>query len=393
MRVVKNNAYGLATASAFLGLFCVLSTFGFGQASESRANPAAGAGSVIVHSKFDGQIFGWDIDQNGTEGVLSESKALSNGNFLSAIETFDQTSGKILSVITETQTQDDFITLGVVGNSVGLVEHEHVISFLNVQRTFNVINPLKGNKITGRWTPPIGTQHLIKEVSRTQGTPGAAVFAYDNSGNFIPYVFSSNVAANKFGPVIHINDSLNFGSTTPPMAYNTATNTAVLGGGDGCFGCAPVMGLADLSKGTFTEFTGAGFGFVNGIAVDSADNIACTTTEDDASVEFYDLTTQNALAVVVLPNSGQNQFFSGADVEYDAVHKLFLVAQPNSSSSTGSSIYVYDTSGDLQETLNGFSFSNAFNVVAMHIGLHPSTRTGFVDGPDAGVTEVQSFTY
>jgi len=393
MRNVKDDVYRLVAASAFLGLFCTLSTLGFGQAGESRANPAAGAGSVIVHSKFGGQIFGWDIDQNGTEGVLSESKALSNGNFLSAIETFDQTSGKILSVITETQTQDDFITLGVVGNSVGLVEHEHVISFLNVQRTFNVINPLKGNKITGRWTPPIGTQHLIKEVSRTQGTPGAAVFAYDNSGNFIPYVFSSNVAANKFGPVIHINDSLNFGSTTPPMAYNTATNTAVLGGGDGCFGCAPVMGLADLSKGTFTEFTGAGFGFVNGIAVDSADNIACTTTEDDASVEFYDLTTQNALAVVVLPNSGQNQFFSGADVEYDAVHKLFLVAQPNSSSSTGSSIYVYDTSGDLQETLNGFSFSNAFNVVAMHIGLHPSTRTGFVDGPDAGVMEVQSFTY
>jgi hypothetical protein len=153
------------------------------------------------------------------------------------------------------------------------------------------------------------------------------------------------------------------------------------------------MGLADLSKGTFTEFTGIGFGFVNGIAVDSADNIACTTTEDDASVEFYDLTTQNALAVVVLPNSGQNQFFSGADVEFDAVHKLFLVAQPNSSSSTGSSIYVYDTSGDLQETLNGFSFSNAFNVVAMHIALKPSNRTGFVDGPSAGVTEIQSFTY
>jgi hypothetical protein len=87
------------------------------------------------------------------------------------------------------------------------------------------------------------------------------------------------------------------------------------------------------------------------------------------------------------------QFFSGADVEFDAVHKLFLVAQPNSSSSNGSSIYVYDTNGNLQETLNGFSFSNAFNVVPAHIALNPSKRTGFVDGPSSNVNELQHFTY
>jgi hypothetical protein len=222
-----------STVSVGQAVFVQLS---FRQISESRGEPPSRANSVIVRSKFGGQIFGSTSIRSGTEGILSESKPLSNGNYLAAVETFDQATGKILTVVTQTQTQDDFITLGVVGRSVGLVEHEHVVSFLNVQRTFNVINPLNGNKITGKWTPPIGTQHLIQEVSRTQGTSTAAVFAYDNSGNFIPFVFSSNVAANKFGPVIHINDSLNFGGTTPPMAYNTATNTAVLGGGDGCFG-------------------------------------------------------------------------------------------------------------------------------------------------------------
>jgi hypothetical protein len=282
----------------------------------------------------------------------------------------------------------------VVGSSVGLIEREHVISFLNVQRTFNVINPVSGNKFTGKWTPPIGTKHLITSVSRNQGSSNNAVFAEDNSGNFIPYIFSSNVAANTFGPVIHITDSNNFGSTPPPIAYNSVTNQAILGGGNGCFGCAPIMALADLGKGTFTEFQGSGFGFVDGIAVDSADNIACATTEDDASVEFYDLNTQNTLAVVVLPNSGSQQFFSGADVEFDPIHKLFLVAQPNSSSSSsGSTIYVYDTQGNLQETLNGFSFSNAFNVVPAHMALNPSKRTGFVDGPSSGVNEIQGFAY
>ncbi len=384
---MNDSFRSLMTAALFCS-FCVVST-----QTIAQVNPAAVPSSIIVHSKFGGQIFGFDIDQNGTEGVLSEAKSLTNGNIVAAVETFDQITGKILSVVTKTQTQDDFITLAVTGTSVGLFEHEHEISLFHVQRTFEVINPLSGSKITGKWTPPIGTTHLLSAVSRNQGTANNAVFAQDNSSNFIPYVFSSNVAANTFGPVIHINDSLNFGSAPPPMAYNSVTNIAVLGGGDGCFGCAPVIGLADLTKGTFSEFTGIGFGFVNGIAVDSADNIACTTTEDDASIEIYDLATQTGFTVV-LPNSAEQQIFSGADVEFDAIHKLFLVAQPVSSSAlSGSTIYVYDTSGNLQETLNGFSFSNAGNIIAAHIALNPGKRTGFVDGPNSGVTEIQGFSY
>src|ERR1700730_11229389 len=81
-------------------------------------------------------------------------------------------------------------------------------------RSFHSMNPLSSNKNTGVWTPPIGTQHLIEPagVSRSQGEPNVAMFAYDNSGNFIPWVFSSNVAANTFGPVVDITDSNNFGS-------------------------------------------------------------------------------------------------------------------------------------------------------------------------------------
>ena len=88
------------------------------------ARPQVGPGSVIVHSKFGGQIFGFDIDQNGTEGVLSEAQNLSGGNVRAAVETFDQKTGKILKVISETETKDDFLTLGVVGGSVGLIERE-----------------------------------------------------------------------------------------------------------------------------------------------------------------------------------------------------------------------------------------------------------------------------
>ena len=380
----------MKTYAALSIILCLFFALSLDVAAQSASNSPA---SVVVTSKFGGQIFGFDIDQNGTEGVLSESQTLNNGNFLSAVETFDQTTGKILKVLIKTTTVDDFLTLGIVGNSVGLVEREHEVSFLNIQRSFLTINPISGNKFTGKWTPPIGQKHLITQVSRNQGTTNSAVFAEDNSGSFIPFIFSSNVAANTFGPVIRIPDSANFGSNPPPIALNTKTNKAYLAGGNGCFGCIPVIGVADLTRGTFTEFNGVGFGFINGIAIDSEDNIACTTTEDDASVEFYDLTTQSGFSEL-LPNSGANQFFSGADVEYDPIHKLFLVTQPNSSSaSSGSTIYVYDTTGVLVNTLNGFSFSNAFNVVSAHIGLDPAKRIGFIDGPSENVSSIQSFSY
>jgi hypothetical protein len=371
-------------------LLCVLGSVSFAQ---SDGNHPAGPNGIIVNSKYGGQIFGWDIDQNGTEGILAEALTQSNGDVLAAVETFNKTTGKIVKVLTQTDDQDDFIGLGVTGTSVGLFEHEHVISFLNVQRTFDTVNPLSGNKVTGKWTPPIGSTHLLSEVSRTQGNTNNAILAMDNSGNFITWVFSSDVAANTFGPIVKIQDSYNFGSVPPPMAYDTVTNQAILGGGDGCFGCFPEIGLANLSPASFSEFTGIGFGFINGIAVDSADGIFVTTTEDDASVEFYTLATETGFTVV-LPNSGEDQIFSGADVEFDPIHKLFLVAQPvSSSASSGSSIYVYNIDGVLQETLNGFSFSNAFNVIGTYIGINPSTRTGFVNGPDAGVTQLQGFSY
>lgn len=372
---------------SLLGLASLLvcGRLSFGQADTS--NPAAGPGQVIIQDKFGGQIFGFDVDQNGNEGLLSEDKLLANGNVLATVETFDQTTGTILNVLARTQTQDNFVTLGVFGNSVGLTEHEHVLGFLKIKRIFQTINPLSANKFTGAWTPPIGSEHLIASVSHNQGKPTVSVFAQDNSGQFIPWVFSSDVAANTFGPVVHITDSLDFGSVPPPMAFDTATNQAILGGGDGCFGCFPVIGLVDTVNGAFSEFQGIGFGFVNGIAVDSADGIFVTTTEDDASVEFYDLATESGFTVV-LPGSGSQQFLSGADVEFDPINKLFLVSQPNSSTLSGSSIYVYDTNGNALETLNGFGFGNA-----AYIALHPSTRTGYVIAAKSGLSAIQSFSY
>jgi hypothetical protein len=356
--------------------------------SASRANA-----DVIVQDKFGGQILGFDIDQAGDEGVLSEYHDLNNGNVMAAVETFSQKTGRIIKVITSTHSQDDFVTLGVVGNSVGLVEHEHVVSFLNIVRTFSLLNPLSGNLVTGAWTPPVGTDHLVSLVSRNQGIPNNAVWAEDVSSNFRPTVFTSNVAANTFGPVIEVTDQDFNSGGNPGFAYDSATNQAVLGHAKLGNPFVPgKMATVDLTTGTFIKFTGVGLGNVNGLAVDPVTGTACTTTEIDFSVEFYNLATQTG-SVQPLPGA-TNQFNSGADVEFDSVNKLFLVAQPNSTTaSSGSSIHVYDVLGNYLESINGLNFSNAFNVIPAHIALNPRKRLGFVDGPDVAAGQLQSFTY
>ena len=368
-------------------------TLGVGQAQAASGQPAIGPTGVIVQSQFGGQIFGFDIDQAGNEGILCEAQTLDNGRTHAAIETFDQTTGAIVKVIQETQTHDDYVTLGVVGNSVGLVEREHSTGHLNVVRTFSTLNPLRRNRISGMWAPPVGTDHLVSQVSRSQGVPNVAVYALDISGHFRPTLFTSDVAANTFGPVVSISDGDFVNGGDPPMAYDNVANRAVLG--HATLGNPFIPGkiaTVDLTTGAFVKFDGVGLGDVNGIAVDPTTGTACTTTEIDFSVEFYDIANQ-AGSIQTLPGAF-NQIFSGADVQFDQVNRLFLVAQPVSSTAgSGSSIHVYDVAGNLIESIDGLNFSNVGNVVPAHIALNPRKRIGFVDGPDVAAGQIQSFTY
>jgi hypothetical protein len=390
----RSRIYGSAISGLRIGVVGLLML----QAMWAQRGSSAQIGptGVTVHTQFGGQIFGFDIDQNGTEGVLTEAKTGAGGKVLAAVETFDQSTGKILKVVKKTTTMDDFITLGVVGTSVGLIEHEHVQGILNVTRTFATMNPLSSNVITAAWTPPLQKNDLLSAVSRNQGVSGSAVLGFHNTGGETRFVFSSDVAGNTFGPQINLKDSTF--TSSPQLAYDPIHNVAVVAASNGAVGGpAPEIALVNLTTGQFTEFPGLlgpppfHQGFINGLAVDAEDQIGVTTTELDFSVEFYDLTAHTGFSIILPGATGQLQ--SGSDVEYDPVNKLFFVAQSVSSTSSGSSIQVYDIHGNLMESLNGFNFSNTFNVIPSHIALNPANRTGYVDGPDTGVTELQAFTY
>lgn len=365
---------------------------------KDRANQpsAIGPNGVVVQSKFGGQIFGFDIDQNGTEGVLTEAQFQPDGTVLAAVETFDQATGNILKVVKKSVTKDDFLTLGIFGNGVGLVEREHVKDIFVASRIYRTMSPLSLNAFTGSWTPPLTKDDIIIGISRNQGIVNSAVLAFHNGGDNHSFVFRSNIRANKTGPLITLLDPTFFFANGPMVAYDSRKNRAVLAASDGAVGGPPpVIALVNLTTGIANEFLGIAGpppfhqGFINGLALDSEDGIAVTTTELDFSVQFYDLATKIGFSQVLPGATGQLQ--SGSDVEYDSLNKLFFVAQSVSSTGSGSSIHVYDILGNLVKSLDGFNFSNESAVVRTHIALHPANRTGYVDGP--GVTQLQMFTY
>ena len=390
MRNVKFSTLilGLIISAALLGC----SAFAAAQTSKNVSKTPKGAGKVIVHPKLGGTIFGFDVDQNGTEGFLSEG--IGYGSCPYASETFDQKSGKIIKVVRRGKSKgcgDDDVTWGVVGTSVGLVEHQHSPTFDHLQMSFTVLNPLDGNQVTGSWLSPFKKTAEIEGVSRNQGTSMNAFQFYDFS-TMMEYVVGSDVAKNEFGPVVQIT------SVPGIIGLNTKTNSAVVMVGTTDFGISYVDQI-DVATGKIKSFAGIGSGQVMGIAVDSEDDMAVTTTFGDAGVEFYDLKNQTGFEVILpfIPENCDNAC-TGVDVEFDPIHKLFLVAQPISSqqpNSNFSTIYVYNRQGTLLEALNGFNFvTQRFDVFPVHMAIHPTERSGFVDVTNSiGVGAIQSFTY
>ena len=286
---------------------CSLTCLAAAQTAPTRS--PKGPGKIVVRPKFGGQIAGYDIDQNGTEGVLSEQATLKNGDTLSAVETFDQKTGKIVKVIRKGVTQyDDDIVIGIVGTSTAIVVHEHAVAHGAV-RTYHLISPLDANKYTGLWHPPHfdDNNDIVFGVSHDQGATDAAFFVlHDIYPGTTYFAFEEDMQKQTFGKEITMT-SPDFEPFTPvAFAFDVKTNTGVLAAAQGCNYCTPEIGSVNLNTGKFDEFQGLGKG-LQGFAVDSDDGVACTTSADDASVQFYDLKTQTGISEDLPGGEGQAQ--------------------------------------------------------------------------------------
>jgi hypothetical protein len=363
----------------------------------SVGNAGGSLGPVLTTSD-GGQIFGFDIDSNGNDGVLTSA-----GSQIS-VQTFNETTGKITKTIgaitgKKVAKGDDYVADGIFAGDVGLVDFQKagIPGQTATKDTYRLLNPVTKNSLDGKWTPPLKLFNVL-EWAPNQSTNTSVVFGYQREGSDPLALIVSDVGKNTFGKVIGLSETDFALGTQPQLAQDTVNNLAVMATSPS-FGAAggppPVIWTVDLKSGKMKHFSGVncpgsvGCGYANGTGYDSSTGIACTTTELDAGVEFYNVAKQTGTRVQLPGNAGQLE--AGAFVASDAVHGLFLVAQPVSSTSSGSSIQVYNESGTLEESINGLNFSDSSSVIPVRISINPTSRTGWVNGPQAD--QLQGFSY
>jgi hypothetical protein len=364
----------------------------------------AGLGATLTTAD-GGEIFGFDVDQNGTDGVLASAKTVNaDGELLVSVETFDQDTGKVTkSFAKNLGTHVSYGVDGIFTGDVGLVTRFFTPTNSPhdaATRTYELMNPVTANKFTGKWTPPIKDLSVL-QAAENQSTGTSVLFAIELKHKDKPDLIVSNVAANSFSNVIHLNPNLFGGADGPQLGLYSAANEAVIAlspdaGAVGMPGEAPINVLINLSSGATTQFNGFnngmfGAGDVNGLAVDPNTGIGATTTELNAQVEFYNMASQTGVNAVQLPCTGSvDEQFSGGGVAVDPVNKLFLVAAPYAcDDGNEGAINVYDESGNFIETIAGFKDSP---VGGPPFVINPGKRMGWALGGD-GFTQLEQFFY
>lgn len=385
-----------ASGCGFAGVTNVTAPNGSAAAS---ARAGASLGSVLTTSDR-GQVFEFDIDQKGDDGLLASVSASDI-----SVQAFDAKTGRITKTFAVRRGRgvskgDDYFVDGIFQGDVGLVDFQRAgkPGQTVARDRYSVVNPVTAQRFTGRWTPSPERFNVL-EGAENQSTSTSVLFGYQRNDDTTQLIVS-DVGKNTFGKVIELNQGQFGYLDLPQLAQDTVHDRAVLAasfnyGGSG--GPPPTIATISLHTGKTTEFPGVvcqgsgGCGYVNGLGYDSQTGIACTTTEFDGGIEFYDVAKQTGFHEL-LPNGG-GEYAAGSYVANDSIHKLFLVAQPVSSTSpSGSSIQIYDENGDLVESINGLYFRFAFStVIPIKIAINPSARIGWINGPTP--SQLQEFTY
>jgi hypothetical protein len=366
-----------------------------------RDHPSSDALGPVLTTSDGGQIFGFDVDQQGNDGIVTSWRDAEI-----SVQTFDETTGKITKTFAirtgkAVRKGSDYDADGILDGDVGLVDFQRAgkPGISPAHDLYHVAKPVSGEKLTGRWNPTINLFNVV-QWAVNQSTPTSVFYGYQREGSDSPKLVVSNVGKNTVSKVIQLNPSQFSLGTTPQLAQDTLHDLAVIASSPS-YGAAggppPIIATVNLKSGKVSEFGGvacpglAGCGAPNGIAYDSATGIACTTTEIDGGVEFY-LVAKQTGSYAFMPGHG-GQLTAGTYVINDPIHKLFLIAQPYSSTaSSGSSVQVFDESGSLMESLNGFNFTDAGDLaIPVRIAINPSKRIGWVNGP--GVNQLQGFSY
>jgi hypothetical protein len=323
---------------------------------------------------------------------------------INAIETFDESTGRITKVVQKKQRVNanvEPVVDAIAGSDVGIVDVERLeINPFERNDYFDLINPVTGEKITGRSKPRQVLGIVPNFITDNQGSSSQIMMVLypDKHGDDEVGLYTYDTVRNAWGKRLAFRRQFLFQSGFPNYAAVDATTNEAVVGYLGRSRYNPhesaTFYIMDAATGKhLRSFYGVGYGFPNGMAIDPTTGVMCTTTTGDMDVEFYTLATGKGKAVQIPRYNNAGALTNGAAVAADPVNHLFLVAQRNStfSQSGGSTVIVYDERGKLVEYINGFNFLNLYTPVVPHLAVNPSNRTGYVNGPN--LNQLQEFTY
>ncbi|HEY1654676.1 MAG TPA: hypothetical protein VGF86_06160 [Candidatus Tumulicola sp.] len=365
-------------------------------------NAHSGAPGPILTTSDGGQIFDFDIDQHGNDGILT-----SNSSSRISVQTFDQRTGAITKTFgvhtgTGPRNGDGYVANGIFAGDVALVDYQKagIPGQTPAHDTYRVIDPAANGKFTGKWKPSAKLFNVLQHAVN-QGTTTSVLFGYQRLGSDPTELIVSDIANGMGTKAIALDQQSFFLSDNPQLAQDTVHNRAIMAtspSAGAAGGPPPVIVIIDLMSGKASQFSGVscpgieGCGYANGIGYDSKTGRACTTTELDGGAEFYDVAKQTGIRVP-LPNDA-GQVGAGSYVASDSVHQLFLIAQEFSSTGppSTSSIQVYREDGTFVESIDGLNFTHAgFDVIPTRIALNPRKRIGWVNA--ANFNQLQQFSY
>ena len=167
MRMTARRRRSLWIAPLLIGSFTFATT---AQAGQVAARPhlrfvdghRVGLGKVLSSSD-GGQIFGWDINANGTDGVLATSQNEGEGYKVS-VQTFDQTRAKVTHTFArQSGTRDSYGVDGIFAGDVALVTH-YVVPHgtIYAKRFYDLMDPVTAQRFTDPWTSPVKNFDVIQ---------------------------------------------------------------------------------------------------------------------------------------------------------------------------------------------------------------------------------------
>ena len=110
-----------------------------------------------------------------------------------AIETFNLKTAKITKIVKtlNASSNDDFVTFGIVGNDVGFVDEQRVkLDPESRHDRFFLLNPVSGEKITGRWIPPHVTNSVLYQQAENQTTDTQVSAVFRNAlSSDVPWLY------------------------------------------------------------------------------------------------------------------------------------------------------------------------------------------------------------